>query len=45
MLDLANVLELIDDCLDDRALAQEQLVGDGQQAVVHVRAHDLTPIG
>ena len=38
VLDLADVLELVVDGLDDRPLAQEQLVGHGQQAVAHVLA-------
>ena len=38
MLNLADVLELIDDRLDDRALAQEQLVAEREQAVTHVAA-------
>jgi hypothetical protein len=37
MLDLADVFELVDDGLDDGALAQEQLVREGEQALVHVR--------
>lgn len=38
VLDLADMLELIDDRLDERALAQEQFVTDAEQAVAHVRA-------
>src|SRR5260370_42356895 len=38
MLDLADVLELVVDRLDDRALAQEQLVRESHQAVAHVLA-------
>src|SRR5258708_34467345 len=38
MLDLADVLELVVDRLDDRALAEEQLVRESHQAVAHVLA-------
>ena len=38
VLDLADVLELVVDGLDDRPFAQEQLVGRRQQAVAHVLA-------
>ena len=38
VLDLADVFQLIVDGLDDRPLAQEQLVRHGQQTVAHVLA-------
>src|SRR5689334_3423472 len=38
MLDLAAVLELIDDALDDRTLAQQEPVGDIHQDVAHILA-------
>jgi hypothetical protein len=36
--DLTDILELIDDGLDEGAFAQEQLVGEGHEDVVHVIA-------
>jgi hypothetical protein len=39
MLDLADVLELVVDALDDRPLAQQELVGGGQNALAHVLAY------
>jgi hypothetical protein len=38
VLDLAAVLELINDGFDNRPLAQEQFVGEAEQAVAHVAA-------
>ncbi len=48
VLDLADVLELIGDGLDDRSFAQEDLVRPGDQALVHVLAQlrdELEPLG
>jgi hypothetical protein len=41
MLDLADVVELIDDRLNEGARAQEPFISDGEQAIVHV----LAPLG
>jgi len=38
VLDLADVLELIEDRLDERPLAEEEAIGEGQQEVAHVLA-------
>lgn len=38
MLNLANVLELIDDRLDERSLAEQQPVGEMEELMAHVRA-------
>src|SRR4029077_15789608 len=38
MFDLADVLELINDRLDERALAQQQPVGELKELVAHVLA-------
>lgn len=38
-LDLADILELVVDALDDRPLAQQQLIGVGQDPLAHVLAH------
>ena len=38
VLDLTDILELVEDGLDERAFAQEQLVGEGHEDVVHVLA-------
>src|SRR5260370_33121415 len=38
MLDLADVLELVVDALDDRAFAEEQLIGQGKETRAHVLA-------
>ena len=37
MLDLRNVLQLVDDGFDNRALAEHQTVIQGHQALPHVR--------
>ena len=39
VLNLADVLELVVDALDNRALAQQQLVGDGKESLAHVPAY------
>lgn len=39
VLDLADVLELVVNALDERPFAQQQLVGVGQQPFAHVAAH------
>lgn len=38
MLDLGDVLELVDDAFDDGPMAQEDAIGHGHQAVLHVIA-------
>ena len=38
MLDLRNVLELVNDGLDDRSFAQQQLIRKGHEPVFHVFA-------
>ena len=38
VLDLADILELIDDGLDERAFAQEQLVGEIHEHIAHILA-------
>jgi hypothetical protein len=38
VLDLRNVLELVDDGLDNRALARHQLVGFEHQGIFHITA-------
>ena len=38
VLDLADVLDLVDDGLNERAFAQEQLIGETQESVAHVLA-------
>jgi hypothetical protein len=38
MLDLARVFELINDGLNERTFAQEQLIGERKEPVAHVRA-------
>jgi hypothetical protein len=38
VLDLADILELIDDGLDEGALAQEQAIGEGHKNVAHILA-------
>ena len=45
---LADILELINDRLDDRALAQEQLVAEREQTRVHILAQfgdEMQPLG
>jgi hypothetical protein len=46
VLNLAHILELIDDRLDECAFAQERLVGEGYEDVAHVLAQfgDKAPI-
>jgi len=41
VLDLTDVLELIDDGLDERAFAQEQLIGEGQRDIAPILAQVL----
>ncbi len=38
MLDLADVLELVVDALNDRSLAQQELVGGGEDPLAHILA-------
>ena len=39
MLNLTDILELVIDALDDRPLAEQELVGVGQYAFTHILAH------
>ena len=41
VLDLGDSLELIDDGLDERAFAQEQLIGEGQRDIAPILAQVL----
>ena len=48
MLDLADVLQLVIDGLDQRSLPQEQFVSEAHQAILHVLAdfrQELEPLG